>query len=64
MPFLEVAITCKQGRFTALVNRKPIFSGIDTRFDSFSPSIYKIGMIYTLLSKFFRICSGLSLTQN
>ena len=36
-------------------------SGICTHFDSFLPDAYKIGMIYTLVNRCFRICSGWSM---
>ena len=39
------------------VYRKPTFSGVYTHFDSFLPSTYKFGMIYTLAYRCFCICS-------
>ena len=43
--------------FVTSVYRKPTFSCVYTHFDSFLPSTYKIGMIYTLVFRYFRICS-------
>ena len=57
MSFRDVNITCKQGKFTTSVFRKPTFSGIYTHFYSFLPSTYKIVKIHTLLYKRFRIRS-------
>ena len=39
------------------VYRKPTFSGVYTHFDSFLPPVYKVGMIYTLAYRYFKICS-------
>ena len=39
------------------VYRKPTFSYVYTRFDSFLPTDYKFGMIYTLAYHCFKICS-------
>ena len=57
MSFLDVEIIRKRGKFTTSVYRKPTFSGVYTHFDSFLPSTYKFGMIYTLAYRCFRICS-------
>ena len=48
-------------KFTTSVYRKPTFSGVYTHFDSFLPDTYKIGMIYTLANRCFRICSSWSM---
>ena len=55
--FLDVDITCEQGKFTASVYRKPTFSGIYIHFYSFLPSTYNIGMIHTLVFRCFGNCS-------
>ena len=36
MSFLDVNITCQQGRFTTSVYRKPTFTGKYTHFDIYS----------------------------
>ena len=48
MFFFDVNIIREQGKFTSSVYRKPTFAGIDTRFNSFLPSTYKIGMIHAM----------------
>ena len=58
MSFLEVYIIRKQDKFTSTVCRKPTLSRIYTRFDSFSPSTYKINMIHILLYRCLQIYSG------
>ena len=48
MSFLDIAIICEDKTFTTSVYRKPTFSGVYTHFDSFFPSTYKFGTVYTL----------------
>ena len=57
MSLLDVNIIREKENFTSSVYRKPTFSGIYTHFDSLLPSSNKIGLLHTLLYKFFRICS-------
>ena len=53
--FLVNNVICEQGKFTTSIYQKPTFSGVYTNFDSFLPNNYKIGMIYTLLNRYFQI---------
>ena len=55
--FLDVEVSHDGNTFVTSVYRKHTFSGVCTHFDSFLPSTYKIGMIYTLVFRYFRICS-------
>ena len=48
-PFLYVSINRIDG-FSTSVNRKPTFTGLFTTFDSFIPSSFKRGLIYSLLN--------------
>ena len=48
MSFLDIAIIREDKTFTTSVYRKPTFSGVYTHFDSFLPSTYKFGTVYTL----------------
>ena len=57
LSFLDVEVSRDGNTFVTSVYRKPTFSGVYTHFDSFLPSTYKIGMIYTLVFTCFRICS-------
>ena len=59
--FLDVSIICEEGKFITSVYRKSTFSGVCTRFDSLLPDTYKIGIIYTLVNRCFRICSSWSM---
>ena len=58
MPFLDVQIIRDNKTFTTSVYCKPTFSGIYTHFDSFLPSTYKFGAVYTLTYRCLRICSS------
>ena len=58
MSFHDVQITSEDKTFTTSFYRKPAFSGVCTHFDSFLPSTYKLGTIYTLAYRCFRTCSS------
>ena len=53
---LDVEVSRQQGKFVATVYRKSTFSGVYTHL-SFLPEVYKVGMIYTLAYRCFKICS-------
>ena len=55
--FLDAEVSRQQGKVVTSVYRKPTFSGVYTHFDSFLPEVYKIGMIYILAYRCFKICS-------
>ena len=57
LSFLDVEVSREGNKFVTSVYRKPSFSGVYTHFESFLPSTYKFGMIYTLVFRCFRICS-------
>ena len=48
LSFLDVKVSQQQGKFVTTVYRKPTFNGVYVLFDSFLPTDYKVGMIYTL----------------
>ena len=56
--FLDVKICRKNNKLTTSVYRKPTFSGVFTNFKSFIPTVYKIGLVYTLLYRCFNITSS------
>ena len=58
LSFLDVEVIREQGKFTTTVYRKPTFSGVYSNFESFLPSVYKFGMIYTLVYRCFYISSN------
>ena len=49
MSFLGVKISQENSKFVTTVCRKPTSSGVYTHFESFLPSTYKFGMLYTLV---------------
>ena len=55
--FLKCKRWYHEGKFVTTVYRKPTFSGVYTHFESFLPTIYKFGMVYTLAYRCFKICS-------
>ena len=56
--FHDVQLFPEDNTFTTSVYCKPTFSGVFTHFDSFLPSSYKFGTVYTLTYRCFRICSS------
>ena len=64
MSFLDIAIICENKTFTTSVCCKPTFSSVYTHFDSFLPSTYKFGTVYTLAYRCFRICSSWTKLHN
>ena len=64
MFFLDIAIIREDKTYTTSVYRKPTFSGVYTHFDSFLPSTYKFGTVYTLTYRCFRICSSWTKLHN
>ena len=58
LSFLDVEVSRQQGKLVTIFYRKPTFRGVYTYFDSFWPTDYKVGMIYTLAYRSFKICSN------
>ena len=61
LPFLDMLIDRNNGQITTSVYRKPTFTGVYTHYQSFLPSIYKIGLLSTILFRYFSICSSFQL---
>ena len=51
-------LICEDKTFATSVYHKPTFSGVYTHFDSFLPSTYQFGTVYTLTYRCLRICSS------
>ena len=58
LSFLDVEVIREQGKFTTAISRKPTFSGVYSNFERFLHSVYKFGMVYTLVYRYFHICSN------
>ena len=56
--FLDVKICRENNKLTTSVYRKHTFSGVFTNFKSFIPTVYKFGLVYTLLHCCFDITSS------
>ena len=57
MSFVDRQIIREDKEFTTSVYRKPTFSGVYTHFESFLPTTYRFGTVFTLAYGYFRICS-------
>ena len=64
IPFLDVRIKRNLNNFTTTVHRKTTFTGLYTKWDSFTPRKYKINLIRILTYRCLRICSSSSLLQS
>jgi len=57
LPFLDTLITKENGRLTTSVYRKPTFTGLGINYSSFSPKLFKLNSISTLINRAYNICS-------
>ncbi|XP_037774311.1 uncharacterized protein LOC119570765, partial [Penaeus monodon] len=57
LPFLDILITKENGRLTTSVYRKPTFTGLGINYSSFSPKLFKLNSITTLINRAYSICS-------
>ena len=56
IPFLDVSIKRQDNNsFSTFIYRKKTFTGLDTKWDSFTPRKYKINLIRTLTYRCLRI---------
>ena len=62
--FLDVNITPKNKWFVTSIFRKATFSGVFTNYNSFLFNTYKIGLVHTLLLRFFLFQYGKSTNRN
>ena len=65
IPFLDILVKrCPNNTFVTSIYRKKTFTGLYTKWDSFTPRKYKINLIRTLTYRCYRICSSASLLQS
>ena len=57
LSFLDVLITRHNGNFSTSVYRKSTYTGLGTHFLSFSPLLYKVNSIRTLINRAYNVCS-------
>ena len=55
LPFLDILVSSRNGLFETSVYRKNTFSGLFMNFRSFMPSIYKLGLVNTLIDRVYKI---------
>ena len=61
LPFMDVRVTKHEDKLVRSLYRKPTFTGLYTRWDSFCPTRHKINLIKTLTNRAVRICSKATL---
>ena len=65
IPFLDVLIKrCPNNTCATSIYRKKTFTGLYTKWDSFTPLKYKINLIRTLTYRCYRICSSAFLLKS
>ena len=55
---MDGKVCCKNYKLATSVYRKPTFIGVFTNFKNFIPTVYKFGLVYTLLHRCFNITSS------
>ena len=63
LSFLDVLIKRENNKFVTTVYKKPTFTGLYTKWDSFTPRRYKINLVRTLTHRYVKICSPQFLEQ-
>ena len=63
LAFLDVLVTKTSSSYHTSIYRKPTFTGLYTRWDSFCPKKRKINLIWTLAHRALMICSKLKLDE-
>ena len=61
LPFLDVLITKTSNGIETTVYKKPTFSGLHTKWDSYTPTNYKSNLINNLLHRAHQIWSSFTL---
>ena len=56
--FLDVTVYRKDNKFETSVYRKPTFTGVGLRYDSFVPKSYKVNLISCLIHRAYEISSN------
>ena len=64
LSFLDVLVTRVDGTFCTSVYRKPTFSGLFMKYDSFVPAQYKRSLVYGLINRSWKICSSVESFEN
>ena len=59
--FLDTLIENDNGSFSSTVYRKPTFTGLGLNYLSFTPHIFKVNSIKTLINRAYNLCSSYNL---
>ena len=57
LPFMDVRVRIEENVFTTAIYRKPTFTGLYTRWDSYGPTSQKIALVRSLVQRARKICS-------
>ena len=57
LSFLDIEVSREKGKFVTTIYGKSTFSGVYIHFESFFPTLYRFGMVYTLACHCFKVCS-------
>ena len=60
LAFLDTLVTNVNGRFSTSIYRKPTFTGLGLNFRSFTPKLFKLNSVKTLINRAYSICSSYS----
>ena len=58
LPFLDLHVERKESGFSTSIYRKATFTGLLSKFDSFTPLKYKENLIGTLIHRAYKLCSS------
>ena len=64
IPFLDVCIKRGHNTFSTTIHHKKTFTGLYTKWDSFTPRKYKVKLIRTLTYRCLHVCSKSTLLQS
>ena len=60
MPFFDVNVSSENSKFVTNTYRKETFTGVYSKFSSFTLLEHKFGLVYTLLQRCFCLVSDMS----
>ena len=63
LPFMDVCVQRKDGKLQRSVYRKPTFTGLYTRWDSFCATTHKKNLIRSLTNRAVKICSTQTINE-
>ena len=58
LPFLDLCIKRSDKTFSTSIYRKPTYTGLLSKYDSFSPILYKTNLVATLTYRAYKLCSS------